>query len=157
MIKRADSARGAPAPLRISCRVASSRSHGRILVAPFPDGYPLVTASVAAHSSHPIIGRRFWSDRESFASQVSTSRVATQLGVFRLRHRPLLIVDRRPSTSTPPRIQAGNRSRSTVQAIRLYIQLFSEYHTEATSLRFLLLTLSSFVVLFTAGAPPPQE
>ena len=88
MIKRADSARGAPAPLRISCRVASSRSHGRILVAPFPDGNPLVTASVAAHSSHPIIGRRFWS--ESFASQVSTSRVATQLGVFRLRHRPLL-------------------------------------------------------------------
>ena len=85
MIKRADSARGAPAPLRISCRVSSSRSHGRILVAPFPDGNPLVTASVAAHSSHPIIGRRFWSDRESFASQVSTSRVATQLGVFRLR------------------------------------------------------------------------
>ena len=157
MIKRADSARGAPAPLRISCRVASSRSHGRILVAPFPDGNPLVTASVAAHSSHPIIGRRFWSDRESFASQVSTSRVATQLGVFRLRHRPLLIVDRRPSTSTPPRTQAGNRSRSTVQAIRLYIQLFSEYHTEATSLRFLLLTLSSFVVLFTAKLALPRR
>ena len=121
----------------------------------FPDGNPLVTASVAAHSSHPIIGRRFWS--ESFASKVSTSRVATQLGVFRLRLRPLLIVDRRPSTSNPPRTQAGTRSRSTVQAIRLYIQLFSEYHTEATSLRFLLLTLSSFVVLFTAGAPPPQQ
>ena len=155
MIKRADSARGAPAPLRISCRVASSRSHGRILVAPFPDGNPLVTASVAAHSSHPIIGRRFWS--ESFASQVSSSRVATQLGVFRLRHRPLLIVDRRPSTSTPPRTQAGTRSRSTVQAIRLYVQLFSEYHTEATSLRFLLLTLSSFVVLFTAKLALPRR
>ena len=155
MIKRADSARGAPAPLRISCRVASSRSHGRILVAPFPDGNPLVTASVAAHSSHPIIGRRFWS--ESFASQVSTSRVATQLGVFRLRHRPLLIVDRRPSTSTPPRTQAGTRSRSTVQAIRLYIHLFSEYHTEATSLRFLLLTLSSIVVLFTAKLALPRR
>ena len=91
------------------------------------------------------------------ASQVSTSRVATQLGVFRLRHRPLLIVDRRPSTSTPPRTQAGNRSRSTVQAIRLYIQLFSEYHTEATSLRFLLLTLSSFVVLFTAKLALPRR
>ena len=99
--------------------------------------------------------RRFWS--ESFASQVSTSRVATQLGVFRLRHRPLLIVDRRPSTSTPPRTQAGTRSRSTVQAIRLYIQLFSEYHTEATSLRFLLLTLSSFVVLFTAKLALPRR
>ena len=121
----------------------------------FPDGNPLVTASVAAHSSHPIIGRRFWS--ESFASQVSTSRVATQLGVFRLRHRPLLIVDRRPSTSTPPRTQAGTRSRSNVQAIRLYIQLFSEYHTETTSLRFLLLTLSSFVVLFTAKLALPRR
>ena len=107
MIKRADSARGAPAPLRISCRVASSRSHGRILVAPFPDGNPLVTVSVAAHLTHLIIRRRFWSDSESFASQVSTSRVATQLGVFRLRHRPPLIVDRRPYTSTPPRTQAG--------------------------------------------------
>ena len=83
--------------------------------------------------------------------------MATQLGVFRLRHRPLLIVDRRPSTSTPPRTQAGNRSRSTVQAIRLYIQLFSEYHTEATSLRFLLLTLSSFVVLFTAKLALPRR
>ena len=87
----------------------------------------------------------------------STSRVATQLGVFRLRHRPLLIVDRRPSTSTPPRTQAGTRSRSTVQAIRLYIQVFSEYHTEATSLRFLLLTLSSFVVLFTAKLALPRR
>ena len=83
--------------------------------------------------------------------------MATQLGVFRLRHRPLLIVDRRPSTSTPPRTQAGTRSRSTVQAIRLYIQLFSEYHTEATSLRFLLLTLSSFVVLFTAKLALPRR
>ena len=145
------------APLRISCRVASSRSHGRILVASFPHGNPLVTASVAAHSSHPIIGRRFWSDRESFASQVHIARVATQLGVFRLRHRPLLIVDRRPSTSTPPRTQAGNRLRSTVQAIRLYITLFSEYHTEAISLRFLLLTLSSFVALFTAKLALPRR
>ena len=68
MIKRADRARGATAPLRISCRVASSRSHGRILVAPFPDGNPLITASVAAHLTYPIIVRRFWSDRESFAS-----------------------------------------------------------------------------------------
>ena len=59
MIKRADSARGAPAPLRISCRAASSRSHGRILLAPFPFGNPLVTASVAAHLTHPIIVRRF--------------------------------------------------------------------------------------------------
>ena len=83
--------------------------------------------------------------------------MATQLGVFRLRHRPLLIVDRRPSTSTPPRTQAGTRSRSTVQAIRLYIQLFSEYHTEATSLRFLLLTLSSIVVLFTARLALPRR
>ena len=145
------------APLRISCRVASSRSHGRILVASFPHGNPLVTASVAAHSSHPIIGRRFWSDRESFASQVHIARVATQLEVFRLRHRPLLIVDRRPSTSTPPRTQAGNRLRSTVQAIRLYITLFSEYHTEAISLRFLLLTLSSFVALFTAKLALPRR
>ena len=145
------------APLRISCRVASSRSHGRILVASFPHGNPLVTASVAAHSSHPIIGRRFWSDRESFASQVHIARVATQLGVFRLRHRPLLIVDRRPSTSTPPRTQAGNRLRSTVQAIRLYITLFSKYHTEAISLRFLLLTLSSFVALFTAKLALPRR
>ena len=145
------------APLRISCRVASSRSHGRILVASFPHGNPLVTASVAAHSSHPIIGRRFWSDRESFASQVHIARVATQLGVFRLRHRPLLIVDRRPSTSTPPRTQAGNRLRSTVQAIRLYITLFSEYHTEAISLRFLLLTLSSFGALFTAKLALPRR
>ena len=95
MIKRADSARGAPAPLPISCPVASSRSHGRILVAPFPDGNPLVTTSVAAHLTYPIIVRRFWSDRESFASQVSTSRVATHQ-VFRLRYRPLRIVDRRP-------------------------------------------------------------
>ena len=83
--------------------------------------------------------------------------MATQLGVFRLRHRPLLIVDRRPSTSTPPRTQAGTRSRSTVQATRLYIQLFSEYHTEKTSLRFLLLTLSSFVVLFTAKLALPRR
>ena len=83
--------------------------------------------------------------------------MATQLGVFRLRYRPLLIVDRRPSTLTPPRTQAGTRSRSTVQAIRLYIQLFSEYHTEATSLRFLLLTLSSFVVLFTAKLALPRR
>ena len=67
------------------------------------------------------------------------------------------IVDRRPSTSTPPRTQAGTRSSSTVQAIRLYIQLFSEYHTEATSLRFLLLTLSSFVVLFTAKLALPRR
>ena len=83
--------------------------------------------------------------------------MATQLGVFRLRHRPLLIVDRSPSTSTPPRTQAGTRSRSTGQAIRLYIQLFSEYHTEKTSLRFLLLTLSSFVVLFTAKLALPRR
>ena len=66
-------------------------------------------------------------------------------------------MDRRPSTSTPPRTQAGTRSRYTVQAIRLYIQLFSEYHTEATSLRFLLLTLSSFVVLFTAKLALPRR
>ena len=65
------------APLRISCRSASSRSHGRILVAPFPYGNPLVTASVPAHLTHPIIVRRFWSDSESFASEVSTSLVAT--------------------------------------------------------------------------------
>ena len=83
--------------------------------------------------------------------------MATQIGVFRLRHRPLLIVDRSPSTSTPPRTQAGTRSRSTGQAIRLYIQLFSEYHTEKTSLRFLLLTLSSFVVLFTAKLALPRR
>ena len=38
-----------------------------------------------------------------------------------------------------------------------YIQLFSEYHTEATSLRFLLLTLSSFVVLFTAKLALPRR
>ena len=73
----------------------SNRPHGRIFVASFPHGNPPVTAAVAAHSSHPIIVRRFWSDRESFASQVSTSRVATHQ-VFRLRYRPLRIVDRRP-------------------------------------------------------------
>ena len=33
---------------------------------------------VAAHLPHPIVVRRFWSDHLSFASQVSTSRVATQ-------------------------------------------------------------------------------
>ena len=152
MIKRADSARGAPADQLSRGVEPIARPNSR---RSFPDGNPLVTASVAAPSSHPIIGRRFWS--ESFASQFSTSRVATQLGVFRLRDRPLLIVDRRPSTSTPPRTQAGTRSRSTVQAIRLYIQLFSEYHTEKTSLRFLLLTLSSFVVLFTAKLALPRR
>ena len=95
MINRADSAWGAPAPLRFLVAWTSNRSHGRILVASFPHGNPLVTAAVAAYSSHPIIVRRFWSDRESFASQVSTSRVATHQ-VFRLRYRPLRIVDRRP-------------------------------------------------------------
>ena len=53
------------APRRISCCVASSRSQDRILVAPFTDGNPLVTASVAAHLTHLITGRGFWSDRES--------------------------------------------------------------------------------------------
>ena len=76
---------GAPADQLSRCVEPIARP---ILVAPFPDGNPLVTASVAAHLTHPIIVRRFWSDRESFTSQVSTSRVATQLGVFRLRHRP---------------------------------------------------------------------
>ena len=105
----------------------------------------LVTVSVAAHLFHPIVVRRFWSDRESFASRVSTSRVATQF--FRLRHRPLLIVDRCPYTaSTPPRTD-GNRSRSTVHAMRLYIQLFSEYHTEVDQPSFFDL-LTAFVCCF---------
>ena len=51
------------------------------------------------------------------------------------------------STSTPPRTSAANRSRSTVQAMLLYIQLFSEYHTEAISLRCFRSQHYSFVVL----------
>ena len=51
------------------------------------------------------------------------------------------------STSTPPRTSAANRSRSTVQAMPLYIQLFSEYHTEAISLRCFRSQQYSVVVL----------
>ena len=98
MIKRADSARGAPVPLRISCRVASSRSHGRILAHP---PVPSLSRCIESGLSEPVVPYSFKSapllpfpSHPHFPSPLGRSSV-THVKVVLLRWRRLL--SNRPS------------------------------------------------------------